>query len=75
MDEFLTIEEIETRYAPDWVLIVEPDVDEFQHVRGGKVLFHSPDRDAVWHKAFELKLGHIAVRYLGTIPDDMVFVF
>jgi hypothetical protein len=74
MDEFLTIDEIEARYAPDWVLIGEPQVDEYQHLHGGKVLFHSPDREEIYRKAGELQLDRIAVRYLGTWPEDMVLV-
>ncbi len=42
MNEILTIEQIQTRYAPDWVLIGDPDTDETLRVRAGKVLFHSP---------------------------------
>ena len=45
MDEILTIEEIEARYAPDWVLIGEPQTDESLRVQAGKVLFHGPDQD------------------------------
>jgi hypothetical protein len=72
MDEMLTIDEIESRYAPDWVLIGEPQVDEKLSVLGGKVLFHSPDRDEVWRKAGELGLDRTAVRYLGPTPEHIV---
>ncbi len=74
MDELLTIEEIQARFAPDWVLIGEPDVDEGQHLRAGKVLFHSPDREEVYQKAIDLRLGHFAFRFLGELPEDMEFV-
>jgi hypothetical protein len=72
MDEVLTMEEIQARYEPDWVLIAEPEVDDQLEVLRGKVVFHSPGRDAVWHKAQELKLDRIAVRYLGEYPEHMV---
>src|SRR4051812_14277606 len=74
MDEILTIDEIKARYAPDWVLIGEPQTDEFQHLRAGKVLFHSPDREEVYRKAIELQPGSFAFRYLGELPEDMAFV-
>ena len=74
MDEVLTIDEIKARYAPDWVLIGEPRTDEFQRLHAGKVLFHSPDREAVYRKAGELQPGHFAFRYLGELPQDMAFV-
>ena len=74
MDETLTIAEIEARYAPDWVLIAEPQTDEDLSLRAGKVLFHSPDRDAVYRKARELRPGRFAVRHLGSWPEDMALV-
>ena len=73
--EMMTMDEIKARYAPDWVLIVEPQVDEFQCLHGGKVLFHSPVRDEVYDKAIELRPGHCAFRFLGEAPKDMVFIF
>jgi hypothetical protein len=74
MDPMLTVEEIEARFAPEWVLIGEPRTDDQQRLLGGKVLFHSPDRDEVYRKARELRLDHIAVRDLGTWPEDMALV-
>ena len=73
MDELLTIEEIEARYAPDWVLIAEPQTDDMQRLLAGKVVFHSPDRAAVWAKVGELNLDRVAVRYLGEYPEPAVF--
>ena len=74
MDEVLTIDEIKTRFAPDWVLIGEPKTDENQRLLAGKVLFHSRDREEVYRKAIELRPGHFAFRYLGELPEDMAFV-
>ncbi len=74
MDEVLTIEQIQARYAPDWVLIGEPQIDEALHVLAGKVLFHSPDHDEVCRRAMEYPPGRYALRFLGTIPEDLVLV-
>jgi hypothetical protein len=74
MDEVLTIEQIQSRYAPDWVLIAEPETDELQCLKAGRVIFHSPDRDAVYQKAMEMPPGHYAFRFLGELPEDMVLV-
>ena len=74
MDEVLTIEEIKARYAPDWVLIGEPQTDEALNLLWGKVLFHSPDQDEVCLKAREYPPGRYALEFLGTIPDDLVLV-
>jgi hypothetical protein len=70
----LTIDEIKTRFAPDWVLIREPQTDENQRLLAGKVLFHSRDRDEVYRKAIELRPAHFAFRYLGELPGDVAFV-
>jgi len=74
MGEVLTVEEIEARYAPFWVLIGEPETDDEQRLLRGRVLFTSTDGDEIYRKATELKLDRIAVRYLGTWPDDMALV-
>ena len=74
MDEVLTIDEIKDRYAPDWVLIGEPQTDENQRLLAGKVLFHSRDREEVYREAIDLRPGHFAFRYLGELPEDMAFV-
>jgi hypothetical protein len=72
MDEILTIEQIESRFAPDWVLIGEPETDEFQRLKAGRVIFHSLERDVVYQKALEMPPGRNAFRFLGNLPKDML---
>jgi hypothetical protein len=74
MNEILTIQEIEARYAPFWVLIGDPQIDDEQRLLGGRVLHTSQESDELYRKATELGLERIAVRYLGTWPDDVTFV-
>ena len=74
MSEMLTIKEIEARYAPEWVLIGEPQIDDEQRLLGGRVLYTSPESDEVYRKATELGLDRIAVRYLGTWPKHMAII-
>jgi hypothetical protein len=74
MREVLSIEEIQARFAPEWVLIGEPQTDEFQRLVAGEVLFHSADRDEVDRRLLELRPTHFALRYLGTFPEDMALV-
>jgi hypothetical protein len=74
MGEYLTIDEIKAQYAPDWVLIAEPETDEYRGLLGGRVLFHSPDRDAVYQKAIDLDVPRAAFRYMGEWPEDMEFI-
>ena len=72
MGDVLTMREIEARFAPNWVLIAEPQIDDKLEVIRGKVVFQSSDADAVYRKAQELKLDRIAVRYLGEYPEHML---
>ncbi len=74
MDEVLTMDEIKARYAPDWVLIADPETDDMQRVLRGRVVCHGPDDEELLRKATELKLDHIAVRFLGEWPEDVVVV-
>ena len=74
MDEILTIDEIQSRYAPNWVLISDHQTDESLSVRAGMILFHSPDQDEVCRKAAEYPPGRYALRFLGTVPEDLVLV-
>jgi hypothetical protein len=74
MNEILTIDEIKARYAPEWVLVGEPETDEALELQAGRVLFHGPDRDEVCRKAMEYPPGRYALQFLGTIPEDLVLV-
>ncbi len=74
MSEILSIEEIEKRYAPDWVLINNPQTDENLKLLSGEVVSVSKDRDELDRKVIELDLAHTAVRYLGPWPEDMIFI-
>ena len=74
MDDYLTLEEIEARYAPDWVLIDEPQTDELQQLLGGRVVDRGPNRDALYRKAKELGLHHVSVRKLGPYLQDTEYI-
>ena len=75
MEDVMTMEEIKARFAPDWVLIGDYVSDKSLEIVSGRVLFHSPDRDAVYEEAMARKLDRSAVEFLGEVPADMVFVF
>src|SRR3954452_24236213 len=74
MDEILTFDQIKARYAPDWVLIGDLETDQNLEVLSGRVFFHSPDRDAIDHRAKELMPGRFAVQFLGPSPADVAFI-
>jgi hypothetical protein len=74
MDEILSRAEIESRFASEWVLLEDPEVDEHLQVLRGKVLAHSKDRDEVYQKAVELRPKHSAFLYLGTMPENTAII-
>jgi hypothetical protein len=74
MNELLSLDEIKERFPSEWVLIGNPQTDESLEILTGEVLFHSYDRDEVDRKLMELRPSHFALRYLGSVPEDMVLV-
>jgi len=72
--EILTLEEIHSRFASEWVLVGDPELTESLVVIRGTVLWHSPNRDEVYRKAHELRPRHSAILYTGTLPDETAVV-
>lgn len=68
MGEFMTIEQIEKQFDSEWVLLGDPQTDEKLHVQGGRVLFHSKDRDELDRQLLELRPKRSATFYTGKIP-------
>ena len=71
--ERLTMEEIEQRYSGEWVLIAEPDVDEAQQVKRGRVVFHTRDRAALYRADASSGLADAAILYIGPWPQKLEF--
>jgi hypothetical protein len=74
MDKEMTIEEIESRFDSEWVLVGDPRTNEALEVLSGRVLHHSKDRDEVYRKAVALHPERCAVLYTGEIPEDTAIV-
>ena len=74
MDKEMTMEEIESQFDSEWVLIEDPKTDEGLKVLGGRVLHHSKDRDEVYRKAVLLRPKRSALIYTGEIPEDTAVV-
>ena len=56
MDDYLSIEEIESQFAPDWVLIADPKTDDCQQLLGGRVVYRSNNHVDLLRRARELAL-------------------
>ncbi len=74
MAQVLTLQEIQARYAPEWVLVGDPQTDDEQQLKSGRVLYHSAHGDEVCRKAMEFPPGRYALRFLGERPVDVVMV-
>ena len=55
MDKVLSISEIEAQFMSEWVLVEDPQTNDFFEVQIGKVIYHSKDRDEVYRKAVQLR--------------------
>jgi hypothetical protein len=74
MDDILTIAQIETQFASEWVLVEDPQTNEALEVQSGKVRWHSQDRAEVYRKAVELRPRRLAMLYTGKMPKDTAIV-
>ncbi|HVC96881.1 MAG TPA: hypothetical protein VND64_24595 [Pirellulales bacterium] len=74
MNEVLSISEIESRFASEWVLVDDPQLGDGDEVLAGRVVCHSKDRDEVYRKAIELKPKHFAFVYTGSIPENTAII-
>ncbi len=70
----MTIKDIESQFDSEWVLLEDPQTNDILEVLGGKVLYHSKDRDEVYRKAVNFRLKRSAVVYTGEIPEDTAIV-
>lgn len=70
MNEVLTISQIERQFESEWVLVEDPQTNETLEVQGGRVRWHSKDRDEVYRKAVELRPRRFAMLYTGKMPED-----
>jgi hypothetical protein len=74
VDRVLTIAEIQSQFDSEWVLLEDPQTNSALEVQGGKVIWHSKDRDEVYRKAVELRPKHFATLYLGKMPENTAIV-
>jgi len=74
MSDVLTVGEMESQFQSEWVLVEDPETDDSLHVRRGRVICHSKDRDEVYRKAIELKPKRFAMLYTGTLPKDTAII-
>jgi hypothetical protein len=70
----MSLVEIENRFQSAWVLIEDPQTTGTFQVKGGRVLWHSSDRNEVYRKARELHPRHSAILYTGKVSRDTTII-
>jgi hypothetical protein len=74
MLEVLSYDEIQRRYDGEWVLIVNPILDDNLEVIEGEVWAHFPTAEETY-QAMSLAKGHEAsIEYVGKVPEDFVAI-
>lgn len=68
------MEQIESRFAAEWVLLENPVTDDDLNILSGHVLHHSKDREEVYRMAVQRRPERSAVVYTGEIPDGTAIV-
>jgi hypothetical protein len=75
MNELLTMEEMEERYANEWVVMVDIESDPGPVIRRARVAWHGTDREAAWDYVGSLPTPfHVGVFYMGPVVDDGVAI-
>jgi len=74
MPEILSFEEMQHRYAGEWLLIAYTELDDGMNVIRGEVLAHSPDRDEIYGAIASRDGQSVALEYIGAIPEDLAVI-
>jgi hypothetical protein len=69
--QIMSLEEIFSLYPDEWVLIVNPELDEELNVIRGEVLAHATERDEIYSKLSLRNGKSVAIEYTGAIPDNL----
>ena len=72
--ETLSLTQITERFASEWILLINPETGPTSEVKGGQVVWHSPNRDEVYRKARELRPRHSAIVFTGRLSEETAVV-
>jgi hypothetical protein len=70
----MSIAQIRRDYDGQWVLMVEPKVDQQLRPTRGKVVSHNPDRNVVHQELLRLKPKSFAIVFAGNRTKDSAVV-
>lgn len=74
VSDCLTIDQVKSQYASQWVVIGDPVLSESLEVLSGRVISHGHDRDAVYQAAIGSGFRDLAFLYTGEAPADLIIV-
>ncbi len=74
MNQVLTVDEINQQFDSEWVVLEDPQTDQTGQVKGGRVLWHSKNRDEIDRKLVEQRPKRVAIFYTGKLPKDAAIV-
>ena len=74
MNERMTYDEMKTRFAGEWVLMDELEKGPHLSVVSARILFHSPDKDALHEKTMELRPKRFASFYFPIPGERKIFL-
>jgi hypothetical protein len=71
-DEAISFEEMKALYPEEWVVVGDPEYDEFDDLIGGVVLMHDKDKRKMAYQAQDLVKSWetFAVIYTGEFPKN-----
>lgn len=70
----LRLEEIQQQYDGEWVLIVNPILDENLEVIEGEVWAHSTDVETIYRSLSLSKGRPASIEYMGDLPEDFAAI-
>lgn len=74
-NQILTLDEIYQKYPHQWVLIVEPELDDNLEIIKGEVIGNSLDRDGLYDQLYLRHGKPCAIEYTGSEESDIVVPF
>lgn len=74
MAEIISYTDIQNKYDSQWVLLEDPEIDEFSKIKSAKLLWFSKNRDEIYQKANSLKPKHAAILFIGKPSGNITFV-
>ncbi len=68
----LTLAEIKAGFPSEWILIEDTETNESNELVGGRVLYHSPDRDEMYGQLWDLRPRRFATYFTGPPTEHVV---